>query len=120
MDRIVISTIIKLTYGRDADAEYISLAKTVAQETGIALQPGKWLVNVIPARTLYLSRVKNLSLTLHVEVMYLPPWIPGAAFQRWAVKARESFYRLTREPFLQVKEEWVRCRFWYYVMIIEK
>lgn len=39
-----------LAYGRRPDIEFIELANVVMNETGIALQPGRWMVDKIPAR----------------------------------------------------------------------
>ncbi len=39
--------------------------------------------------------------------MYVPSWLPGAGFKRWASSARENFFKLTREPFLEVKRSLV-------------
>ncbi|THH06109.1 hypothetical protein EW146_g9716 [Bondarzewia mesenterica] len=79
--------VVRFTYGHVPDPDYINLATKVMHETGIALQPGKWLINSIPA----LARV--------------PVWMPGAGFQRWAKEARDSFLDMTRTPFCKVKEE---------------
>lgn len=44
--------IVQFAYGRKPDPEFSELAKSVMQETSIALQPGRWAVNSFPARTL--------------------------------------------------------------------
>lgn len=44
---------------------------------------------------------------------YVPAWMPGAGFQRWARDAKAAFYKLTREPFEAVKREMVRHQFTY-------
>ncbi|KAH9846774.1 cytochrome P450 [Lenzites betulinus] len=79
--------IVQFTYGKKPESEYVELAKSVLQQTGISLQPGRWLVNSFPI------------------LIYLPSWMPGAGFQRWAKAAREAFHRLTRIPFDQVKDD---------------
>ncbi|KAM5543810.1 hypothetical protein V8D89_002427 [Ganoderma adspersum] len=85
--RNVEALVVLFTYGRKPDEKYTALAREVMHQTGIALQPGRWAVNFYPA------------------LMYVPTWFPGAGFQRWARDAKETFYRLTREPFHRVKSE---------------
>ncbi|PCH34876.1 cytochrome P450, partial [Wolfiporia cocos MD-104 SS10] len=77
--------IINYIYGRRPTPEYTQLLKQVMHETGVALQPGRWLVNFIPA------------------LAWIPAWTPGAAFQRWAREARESLVALTHQPFHRVQ-----------------
>ena len=42
--------LVRFTYGQDPNPEYRELAQKVMHETSIALQPGRWMVNLIPAR----------------------------------------------------------------------
>ncbi|KAI0919563.1 hypothetical protein AcW1_003214 [Taiwanofungus camphoratus] len=79
--------IVCFAYGHEPQPEYVELAKTVMHQTGVALQPGRWMVNFIPA------------------LIYVPAWFPGAEFQRWAQSARDLFYQMTRVPFFRVKQE---------------
>lgn len=37
--------------------------------------------------------------------MYVPSWIPGATFQRWAEQARGKYTKMVREPFEKVQCE---------------
>lgn len=48
--RNITSIIVKLAYGHEPQDDYLRIAKKVMSQTGIALQPGRWLVNFIPAR----------------------------------------------------------------------
>ncbi|KAI1787184.1 cytochrome P450 [Ganoderma leucocontextum] len=89
--------VVILTYGKKPDEKFTTLAREVMHQTGIALQPGRWAVNFYPAR-------RNADPAAFL-VMYVPTWFPGAGFQRWARDAKETFYRLTREPFYHVKSE---------------
>lgn len=41
--------IVLFTYGHKPDAAYIQMARTVMHQTSEALQPGRWIVNIIPA-----------------------------------------------------------------------
>ncbi|EED79607.1 predicted protein [Postia placenta Mad-698-R] len=83
--------VVLFAYGREPEPEYTRIAKAVMEQTSIALQPGRWAVNRIPIFPL--------------QVKYLPTWLPGAGFQRWAKSARTLFYQMTRGPFLEVKAE---------------
>ena len=101
--------VVLFTYGRKPDERYTALAREVMHQTGIALQPGRWAVNFYPARKscCYCNESTHSHPFL---VMYVPTWFPGAGFQRWARDAKETFYRLTREPFHRVKSEMVGIR----------
>ncbi|THH21249.1 hypothetical protein EW146_g258 [Bondarzewia mesenterica] len=77
--------IVRLTYGRKPDAEYIRIAKEVMRDTWEGLQPDRWMVNLIPA------------------LIWTPAWMPGAGFKRWARSARQLFLQTTRTPFYEVK-----------------
>ena len=105
--RNVEALVVLFTYGRKPDEKYTALAREVMHQTGIALQPGRWAVNFYPARKLCCSNEENAHSDPFL-VMYVPTWFPGAGFQRWARDAKETFYRLTREPFHRVKSEMVR------------
>ncbi|OBZ74344.1 O-methylsterigmatocystin oxidoreductase [Grifola frondosa] len=80
----------RFTYGRNPDDEYIKVANKVMHHTGEALQPGRWMVDSIPA------------------LMWVPSWMPGAGFKRWAMRAKDLFIKMTREPFYEVKAQVAR------------
>ncbi len=40
----------RFTYGQEPNPEYRKLANEVMHETSIALQPGRWMVNLVPTR----------------------------------------------------------------------
>ncbi|KAG5651398.1 hypothetical protein H0H81_008780 [Sphagnurus paluster] len=79
--------IVLFTYGHRPDTEYIKLTEVVTRQTGEALQPGRWLVNFIPA------------------LMWIPAWFPGAGFQAWALQAKNNFLKMSRTPFCALKEK---------------
>ncbi|KAK0460550.1 cytochrome P450 [Desarmillaria tabescens] len=81
--------IVLFAYGHQPSTEYIKLAKTVMHQTGEAFQPGRWAVNFIPA------------------LKWVPAWLPGAGFQKWARESRELFFEVTRQPFYDLKNEMV-------------
>ncbi|KAI0764646.1 cytochrome P450 [Fomes fomentarius] len=86
----IVELVLRFSYGKTPEAEYLDLAKEVMNQTGIAIQPGKWAVNSVPI------------------LRHVPSWFPGAAFKRWARAARQDFERLKEHPFLQVKAEMAR------------
>ncbi|KAM5543801.1 hypothetical protein V8D89_002418 [Ganoderma adspersum] len=104
IERNVEALVVLFTYGRKPDEKYTALAREVMHQTGIALQPGRWAVNFYPARKSCYFIEENTHSDPSL-VMYVPTWFPGAGFQRWARDAKETFYRLTREPFHRVKLE---------------
>ncbi|KAG6890749.1 hypothetical protein C0992_012922, partial [Termitomyces sp. T32_za158] len=79
--------IVLLTYGHRPNSDHLKLAQKVAQHTGEALQPARWMVNKFPA------------------LMWVPRWLPGAGFQAWAHEGKELFLKLTRTPFYAAKAE---------------
>ncbi|KAG5729920.1 O-methylsterigmatocystin oxidoreductase, partial [Termitomyces sp. T112] len=79
--------IVIFTYGFRPDSDHLKLAQMVAQHTGEALQPARWMVNLFPA------------------LMWIPRWMPGARFQVWAYEGKELFFKLTRTPFYAAKNE---------------
>ena len=81
-------------------------------ETSIALQPGRWMVDVIPPRSYFIERLSLIApLTILFLVMYVPAWVPGAGFKRWAKTATKTFRQLIEEPFYRVKRDLVGCCF---------
>ncbi|KAJ7146037.1 cytochrome P450 [Mycena epipterygia] len=81
------SLMFRLAYGKDPTPEYLELVKEVNAQTGAALQPGRWLINYWPF------------------LAYVPTWMPGAHFQRWAQKAKALFVRMVTDPYEGVKAE---------------
>ncbi|TFK68097.1 cytochrome P450 [Pluteus cervinus] len=81
------SMVVRFTYGHDMDDEFLKLATKVSQQTGVALQPGRWMVNYIPI------------------LAYVPAWFPGAGFQKLAREGKDYYFKLTRPPYERVKEE---------------
>ncbi|GJE90537.1 cytochrome P450 [Phanerochaete sordida] len=79
--------IFRFTYGREPDHEYIEQAESAMNATNEALQPGKWWINTVPS------------------LAYIPSWMPGAGFQRWARSAREKYATMIRDPFLRVQDD---------------
>ncbi|EIM81805.1 cytochrome P450 [Stereum hirsutum FP-91666 SS1] len=77
----------RFSYGHKPDAEYIRVANDVMHHTGQALRPGRWMVDSVPA------------------LKWIPSWMPGAGFKRWAMEANSVFIRMTREPFYNVKKD---------------
>ncbi|EIM80935.1 cytochrome P450, partial [Stereum hirsutum FP-91666 SS1] len=82
----------RFTYGHEPSPEYLQMAAQVSRHTGKAVEAGRWAVNSIPART------------FHHIVMWVPAWMPGAGFKRYAIDARKLFTRLLNESVALVKQ----------------
>ncbi|KAG1842153.1 cytochrome P450 [Suillus subalutaceus] len=76
----VASLVLRFTYGRKLSEDYVRMAEEINFDTGMALQPG-WIVDSLPF------------------LKYLPTWLPGMHFKRWALTARSRFERCTQEPY---------------------
>ncbi|KAH8826955.1 cytochrome P450 [Flagelloscypha sp. PMI_526] len=78
------SLILKLTYGintiRHNDPD-LAMAEGLAQITAEGLKLGRWLVDFFPI------------------LKYVPSWMPGAGFQRWAAKSRKHMNLFTKKPY---------------------
>jgi hypothetical protein len=101
--------VLRIAYGHiveSDDDKYVLLAEELAHITTAAIQPGKWLVDSFPYRQSFAKfvccSVDNRS------VKYLPHWIPGGGFQRWASKARTRSNELIYSPLHEAKQKIVR------------
>ncbi|KAK7055266.1 cytochrome P450 [Favolaschia claudopus] len=74
-------------YGRQPTSDHCRILKDVMDQTSMALQPGRWLVDLWPA------------------LLYVPSWVPGAGFKRWAAEAKTLFLRSIEEPFSVAKSD---------------
>ncbi|KAF5319921.1 hypothetical protein D9611_011015 [Ephemerocybe angulata] len=83
--------IVKGIYGFDikgGDDPYLKPVTESALGFIIAAVPGRFLVDLIPA------------------LKYVPKWLPGAGWKRWAEYIRETTWRAWNEPFDRVYEAW--------------
>ncbi|KAJ7322934.1 cytochrome P450 [Mycena albidolilacea] len=85
------SLILGLTYGYPSDLGdplgLIKIAQDAMEGFSVASEPGRWWVDSIPA------------------LKYLPPWFPGASFQREAQRMRADLDKLFEVPYQFVKNE---------------
>ncbi|CAA7262059.1 unnamed protein product [Cyclocybe aegerita] len=84
------ATTMKIAYGytvNEGKDHFIDMAEESARVASLALAPGKWLVDSIPA------------------LKYLPDWFPGASFKRQAKAWSEQMYIHLLEP-----HEWVKSQ----------
>ncbi|KAJ7885199.1 cytochrome P450 [Mycena olivaceomarginata] len=85
------SLILGLTYGYPSDLRdplgLIKIAQDAMEGFSVASEPGRWWVDSIPA------------------LKYLPPWFPGASFQREAQRMRADLDKLFEVPYQFVKNE---------------
>ncbi|KZT05788.1 cytochrome P450 [Laetiporus sulphureus 93-53] len=79
---------LNLTYGyrlHEGDGYLLTLAEEFSRITGDALASGRWLVDIFP------------------WLRYVPSWMPGAHFKRWAQWARRRCEELVDAPYDYVK-----------------
>ncbi|KAJ7720165.1 cytochrome P450 [Mycena metata] len=82
--------ILDVTYGikvLSTDDPWIKLAKEVMHAFSIAIIPGAFMVDTIPA------------------LKYVPDWMPGAGFQRKAKQWRKISLDLLEKPFAETKRQ---------------
>lgn len=99
--------ILGLTYGYPSDLGdplgLIKIAQDAMEGFSVASEPGRWWVDSIPARRKDI--VIFMLKTNAVAVKYLPPWFPGASFQREAQRMRADLDKLFEVPYQFVKNE---------------
>ncbi|KAF8882583.1 cytochrome P450 [Infundibulicybe gibba] len=84
------SVILKLTYGIECkrhEDPWIAKSEELHKITALAIQPGRWLVDSFPI------------------LRFIPSFLPGASFLRWAKISREAAFNLVRLPYDQIKEQ---------------
>ncbi|KAJ3572739.1 hypothetical protein NP233_g2891 [Leucocoprinus birnbaumii] len=82
------SVILKLTYGIECSPHedpWIAKSEALHKITALASQPGRWLVDSFPI------------------LRFMPSFLPGASFLRWAKKSRRIAFDLVRLPYDQIK-----------------
>jgi hypothetical protein len=57
--------------------------------------------------------VENLPL-----LKYVPSWMPGAGFRRWAIKHREASRRVLNNPFREVLQAYVGFHFVMHLVVV--
>ncbi|KAJ3555508.1 hypothetical protein NM688_g2539 [Phlebia brevispora] len=83
------AVILQLTYGFDCDPlndPNIAMAEQLSSITAYATQPGRWLCDSFP------------------WLAYIPYWLPGAGFRRWAKRARRVSHDVIRIPYEMVEK----------------
>ncbi|KAH9937862.1 CyP450 monooxygenase [Epithele typhae] len=77
------SMVLRVTHGLEVDEEeedFLKVADEALEVFAVVLEPGRYLVEVLPA------------------LAYLPSWMPGAGFKRHAASWRRSARRLFEVP----------------------
>ena len=96
-----------MTYGIDlksADDPFLTAIFEASHAAGVALVPGKFLVDAIPI-CVYLCTQSGIhkQLTKPWTVRYLPSWFPGMGFKPLAKEVREKFQTSIDGPMEYVK-----------------
>ncbi len=84
----IAATILKITYGIDADDEcheIIQMIDAAIEGSAQALIPGRFLVDAFPL------------------LQYVPAWFPGAGFQKTFKRWREKTSRMKSEVLLKTR-----------------
>ncbi|TFK90539.1 O-methylsterigmatocystin oxidoreductase [Polyporus arcularius HHB13444] len=84
----IAATILKVTYGIDADDEcheIIQMIDAAIEGSAQALIPGRFLVDAVPL------------------LQYVPAWFPGAGFQKTFARWREKISRMKSEVLLKTR-----------------
>lgn len=84
------STIMKIVYGHEVesfDDPYIQLVEEAIDYVGHATRPGAFMVEIFP------------------WLRYVPEWVPGAKFQKFAREGREKSLAMRFKPFYDVKKK---------------
>jgi len=102
-------TIMDVVYGiqvTGSDDSYITIAEEVVYFFGLALLPGRFLVDMLPLRA---SRSLWLPVSLDScrTVRYVPGWFPGAGFQNIAELTRRLSDKLLEDPMRVVEARMV-------------
>jgi len=100
--------ILKLTYGiecRSHEDPWIAKSEALHKITALASQPGRWLVDSFPIRETHCFKLPNGICLEPPLVRFIPPFLPGASFLRWAKKSRCIAFDLVRLPYDQIKED---------------
>lgn len=88
--------------------QLITVSEATHHDLSLALVPGAFLVDVLPARKSAPAN-KGTSLTPAVtSVKHVPAWLPGAGFQQHAARSRERAWKMAEETYLHVKKAYVR------------
>lgn len=82
---------LRLAYGYEVQGgpgedAFVNLAEELARVTGVASEPGRWLVDAFP------------------WLRHVPAWFPGAGFRRWADHARRVIDDFATQPYLSSKK----------------
>jgi hypothetical protein len=86
----------------DGTDKLVALAEDLARVTGIASEPGRWLVDSIPIRASIAFDLQGGKLICYT-VKHTPDWFPGAGFKRWAKSARKIIDDFATKPYMFAK-----------------
>lgn len=99
-----------LVYGYDVKGKDDVYLKTALDANDIAQRtflPGAVLVNDLPFRESFISRMEDASLTKVFSVKHLPEWLPGMGFKALARLGDRLGKEMVNKPFAFVKDTMV-------------
>ena len=112
----------KLAYGYTIEPEgndpLVDIADAALSQFSQASEPGVWLVDILPFRTLF-KQLSHLGISTHIVILFFPPrqlivkhvpnWVPGTGFKRMAEAWHTTLTELAEKPFPFVKQQMVSC-----------
>ena len=92
MSRLYSAIILKIVYGvhiNSMDHDYVKTSEEAVESLSVAQVPGKFWVEFLPF------------------LRYIPPWVPGAHFKKWAERCTPVVNRMVDQAFESVKQSMV-------------
>ncbi|TDL26391.1 cytochrome P450 [Rickenella mellea] len=86
IDSHVSNTATFLTYGHHASPQFVAESEKINLDTGMSLIPGRWALEGFPL------------------LKYLPSFLPGMGFKRWALQAKKRLDDQVRREFEKAKQ----------------
>ena len=92
----------RVVYGIDSktyDDKFIQIAEAASETVALAMMPGKFLVDIIPARKCICISGLVVPFFDNHSVRYVPEWFPGARFQKLGRKWKATVDIFRSAPF---------------------
>ncbi|KAG6872786.1 hypothetical protein C0995_006706 [Termitomyces sp. Mi166 len=101
------AVIMKMAFGYTVteDDSFIKVAEESSKISGLALAPGKWIVDYFPISERFPEFSQCLNLMRRHPVRYIPSFFPGAGWKRQGEEWRQRLNALSEVPHVWVKEQ---------------
>jgi hypothetical protein len=110
LPRAIGSVSLRISYGyevQEGSDPFVDLVDRATNQFSLATAPGKFLVDLIPAREAFF--INYLRCSHIILVKHIPKWLPGAGFLRTAEEWAQTLVEMVELPHNFVKQELV-CR----------